>query len=103
MAFTKWSKSLIDVDISWNTSEVSVTCCMTSLCEVGEEESQLRTLQLRGSAVSYESIKCLLRSCPKLESIDLQSCRGLPRGIKRSYSGQDFYTLKSEVFEGKYD
>ena len=76
---------------------------MKSLCEVGEQESQLRTLQLRGSAVSYESIKCLFKSCPKLESIDLQSCRGLPRGIKRTYSGTELSALRAEVLEGKYD
>ncbi|XP_054166310.1 F-box/LRR-repeat protein 6-like [Oppia nitens] len=103
MVFTKWNRSLIDVDLSWNTSEDSVTSCIKLLCEVGKEESQLRTLQLRGSAVSYECIKILFKSCPKLESLDLQSCRGLPRGIKRSYSGEELILLKNEVLEGKYD
>lgn len=99
----QWNKSLIDVDISWNTSEESVNSCMKSLCEVGPEESQLRSLQLRGSAVSYESIKSIFKCCPKLESIDMQSCRGLPRGIKREYSGQELVILRDEVLGGKYD
>ncbi len=67
------------------------------------EDSQLRTIQLRGSAVSYESLKSLVKSCAKLESIDLQSCRGLPRGIKRCYSGQEFINLRNEIIDGKYD
>jgi len=90
------------VDLSWNVCEDSVSGCLKSLCEV-DEDSQLRTIQLRGSAVSYESLKALLKSCTKLESIDLQSCRGLPRGIKRSYAGQEFINLRSEIMDGKYD
>ena len=101
--FDQWNKSLIDVDISWNTNEQSVNSCVKSLCEVGPEESQLRSLQLRGSAVSYDSIKEIFKCCPKLETIDLQSCRGLPRGIKREYTGEELSVLADEVLRGKYD
>ena len=76
--------------------------CLKSLCEAGHD-SQLRSIQLRGSAVPYDELKRLLESCQKLESIDLQSCRGLPRGIKRTFSGHEFISLREEVMMGKYD
>jgi F-box/leucine-rich repeat protein 6 len=79
-----------------------VSIHVSKLCEVGED-SQLRTIQLRGSAVSYKSLKSLVKSCAKLKSIDLQSCRGLPRGIKRCYLEQEFINLRNEIIEGKYD
>lgn len=37
--------------------------------------------------MSLDPIKAVLAKCPKLHSINLQSCRALPRGIKRLYSG----------------
>lgn len=40
-----------------------------------------------GSSVSLEPIKTVLSKCPNVRSINLQSCRALPRGIKRYYSG----------------
>lgn len=36
-------------------------------------------------------------------SIDLQSCRGLPRGIKRAFEGDDFIKFCEDVKNGHYD
>lgn len=66
-------------------------------------ESPLRSIQLRGSAISFESLRDLLLNCPLLNSIDLQSCRSLPRGIKRAYFGDDFIQLRSDLLQGKFD
>lgn len=93
---------MIDIDLSWNVSDESVTSCLEALCSANEE-SQLRSIQLRGSAVQFESVKKLLQSCPNLETIDLQSCRGLPRGIKRAYAASEFFKLKEEIIDGRYD
>lgn len=44
-------------------------------------------LNLCGSAVSVEAVKEILDNCKNLNSINLSSCRGLPRGIKRLLQG----------------
>lgn len=45
-------------------------------------------LNLCGSAVSVEAVKEVLKNCKALNSINLSSCRGLPRGIKRLLQGE---------------
>lgn len=37
--------------------------------------------------MSLEAVKKILTSCPRLSSINLSSCRGLPRGVKRLMQG----------------
>lgn len=37
--------------------------------------------------MSLEAVKKILISCPLLSSINLSSCRGLPRGVKRLLQG----------------
>lgn len=59
--------------------------------------SFFRTLNLCGSSVSLDPIKSVLRKCQKLHSINLQSCRALPRGIKRLYSGDAVRELKQSL------
>lgn len=44
-------------------------------------------LNLCGSSVSLEAVKIILTNCPLLTSINLSSCRGLPRGVKRLMQG----------------
>lgn len=90
--------------MSWNKLDRCVNACIGALCEIEDDvASPLRTIQLRGSAVSYEALAQLMHRCPNLASIDLQSCRSLPRGIKRAYADEEFTTLRTEILEGKYD
>ena len=44
-------------------------------------------LDLCGSSVSLEAVQEVLRNCPNLNSINLSSCRSLPRGMKRLLQG----------------
>lgn len=44
-------------------------------------------LDLCGSSVSLEAVQEVLAQCPKLNSINLASCRSLPRGMKRLLQG----------------
>lgn len=44
-------------------------------------------LDLCGSSVSLEAVKEVLENCPNLNSINLASCRSLPRGMKRLLQG----------------
>lgn len=46
-----------------------------------------RHLNLCGSSVSEEAVKEILANCKDLLSINLASCRGLPRGVKRLMQG----------------
>lgn len=56
-----------------------------------------RTLNLCGSSVSLDPVKAVLMKCPKLNSINLQSCRALPRGIKRLYTGSTIEELRQSL------
>lgn len=44
-------------------------------------------MNLCGSSVSLEAVKEVLSNCRYLNSINLSSCRGLPRGVKRLMQG----------------
>lgn len=37
--------------------------------------------------MSLEAVKDILENCPSMNSINLSSCRGLPRGVKRLLQG----------------
>lgn len=50
-----------------------------------------------GSSVSLNPVKAVLMKCPNLHSINLQSCRALPRGIKRLYTGEAVAELKQSL------
>lgn len=56
-----------------------------------------RTINLCGSSVSLEPVKAILKKCPHLHSINLQSCRALPRGIKRLYTGSAVAELRQSL------
>lgn len=99
--FEQWGHSLVDVDLSFNKSDSCVNACVRAICEVDSEEPPLRAIQLRGSAVSFEMVQRLVTRCGRLESIDLQSCRSLPRGIKREFKGEDFKQFRTDLLNGK--
>lgn len=50
---------------------------------------QYSHLNLCGSSVSLEAVKEILANCRYLNSINLSSCRGLPRGVKRLMQGSN--------------
>ncbi|PNF25407.1 F-box/LRR-repeat protein 6 [Cryptotermes secundus] len=95
----KWSHSLIEVDLAWSTATESLDLAVTALAEQGTE-SPLRVLNLCGSSVSLSPVKAVLLRCPLLVSLNLSSCRALPRGMKRLYEGSDVTELRS-TFEEK--
>ncbi|XP_059482091.1 F-box/LRR-repeat protein 6 isoform X2 [Neocloeon triangulifer] len=98
----KWSHSLIVLDLAWSTATEAVDQAVSALAEKGEE-SPLRSLNLLGSSVSFGPVKEVLLRCPQLSSLNLSSCRGLPRGIKRNYEGRDLDLLRQNVAAGKFD
>lgn len=56
-----------------------------------------RKMDLTGSSVSLEPVKAVLNNCSRLSSLNLASCRGLPRGIKRLYKGHSLTELRSQL------
>nr|CAH7713714.1 unnamed protein product [Callosobruchus chinensis] len=87
LVLQKWAHSLIEVDLAWSTATSALDGAVCALAEKGPE-SKLITLNLCGSSVSLPTVKAVLSKCLKLRSINLQSCRALPRGIKRLYTGK---------------
>lgn len=63
----------------------------------------VRTLDLCGSSVSLEPVKAVLSKCPLLSSINLSSCRALPRGMKRLYHGLPLVQLRSSMLNPQTD
>lgn len=55
-----------------------------------------RILNLCGSSVSLEPVKAVLLNCLNLFSLNLASCRALPRGMKRHYEGIELVELRSQ-------
>ncbi|XP_049821384.1 F-box/LRR-repeat protein 6 isoform X2 [Aethina tumida] len=94
----KWSHSLLEVDLAWSTATKSLDAAVMALAEKGPE-SKLRIINLCGSSVSLEPVKAILTKCPNLHSINLQSCRALPRGIKRLYTGSAVADLRDSLLD----
>lgn len=54
-----------------------------------------------GSSVALEPVKKVLLRCQQLESLNLSSCRALPRGMKRLYTGRELQLLKDSFDPNK--
>ncbi|XP_021186681.3 uncharacterized protein LOC110373642 [Helicoverpa armigera] len=91
----KWSHSLLELDLSWASAARVLDDAVSALAD--SPDSKLRILNLCGSSVSLEPIKKVLLKCPHIESINLSSCRALPRGMKRLYTGKEIQDLKDSL------
>ncbi|KAL4706879.1 hypothetical protein ACJJTC_010113 [Scirpophaga incertulas] len=91
----KWSHSLIELDLSWASASRVLDDAVSALAD--SPNSKLRILNLCGSSVSLEPVKKVLLRCPHIESINLSSCRALPRGMKRLYTGKELQDLKDSL------
>ncbi|CAG9575751.1 unnamed protein product [Danaus chrysippus] len=91
----KWSHSLLELDLSWASAAKVLHDAVCALADA--PSSKLRILNLCGSSVSFEAVKKVLLKCPHLESLNLSSCRALPRGMKRLYTGKELQDLKDSL------
>lgn len=89
------------MDISHNNNQESLNLALETLAY--DENETLRVLTLKGSSPSFDQIKKILSKCPNLYSLDLQSCRTLPRGTKRVFNREDLLKFKTDVMNGRYD
>lgn len=95
----KWSHSLIELDLSWASAARVLDDAVAALADT--PNSKLRILNLCGSSVSLEPVKKVLLKCPHIESLNLSSCRALPRGMKRLYVGKELQDLKDSFNPAK--
>ncbi|KAM3966600.1 F-box and leucine-rich repeat protein 6 [Aphomia sociella] len=91
----KWSHSLIELDLSWASAKQVLDAAVSALAD--SPDSKLRILNLCGSSVSWDAVKKVLLRCRLVESINLSSCRALPRGMKRLFSGKELQDLKDSL------
>lgn len=92
---------LTELDISLTIGERTINNAVNELAEV--EEHRIRKLNLCSTSVSLKPLTRLLKACHTLEHLNLASCRGLPRGIKRLYSNREaIVQLRNDILSGKF-
>lgn len=93
--------NLTELDISLTTGERTINNAVAELAD--SDNPVLRKLNLCSTAVSLKPLTRLLKNCYTLEHLNLASCRGLPRGIKRLYSHRDaIVQLRNDILDGKF-
>lgn len=87
----KWCHSLRELDLSgqgFNEKDLEQALAAFSGPSRGSQPA-LCSLNLRGTRVTPSTVSSVISSCPSLQYLNLESCRCLPRGLKRVYRGPD--------------
>ncbi|XP_037820900.1 F-box/LRR-repeat protein 6 [Lucilia sericata] len=95
---SKWAHSLIELDLAWANVQLPLDNALRALADKGAE-SRLAHLNLCGSSVSEDAVKEILANCPLMSTLNLSSCRGLPRGVKRQMQGPQELNELREVLK----
>lgn len=82
--FSKWAHSLEVLSFIKISCTDTVKECLQTFIELGEMV-KLREIDLQSSEVVLEDLRAFVKSSPSLSSINLSSCRSLPRGCKGLY------------------
>ncbi|XP_074655371.1 F-box/LRR-repeat protein 6-like [Tubulanus polymorphus] len=95
----KWHHSLLELDLAWNVYPgMSLDIAIQKLSVMSTEQPvALERLNLSGTSIDCHRIRSLLLTCPNLKELNLQSCRGLPRGMKRLYEGDKLTELIDNI------
>lgn len=84
----KWCHSLRELDVSGQgfieKDLEQALAAFSAPTSVGPQPA-LCYLNLRGTRVNPSTVSSVIRSCPGLRYLNLESCRCLPRGLKRVY------------------
>ncbi|KAM9824040.1 F-box/LRR-repeat protein 6 [Neosynchiropus ocellatus] len=82
----KWRQTLKELDIeNLRFSETELEDALHQLTIT----KQLQSLNLSGTRVTLETLRNFVSQMTNLHYLNLTSCRNLPRGVKRSYQGQE--------------
>ena len=90
----------------WFTSQVSsfILLVASLMCIQHNVLTFSRILDLCGSSVSFAPVRQVLCHCTRLRTLNLSSCRALPRGIKRLYDGvTQLSSLRAAIQAGRFD
>ncbi|XP_058421213.1 F-box/LRR-repeat protein 6 isoform X6 [Diceros bicornis minor] len=87
----KWCHTLRELDLSGQGfSEKDLDQALAAFSGIpGGSHPALCSLNLRGTRVTASSVSSVISSCPGLLYLNLESCRCLPRGLKRAYRGPE--------------
>ncbi|XP_042829451.1 F-box/LRR-repeat protein 6 isoform X3 [Panthera tigris] len=87
----KWCHALRELDLSGQGfSEKDLEQALAAFSVTpGASHPALCSLNLRGTRVTPSTVSSVISSCPGLLYLNLESCRCLPRGLKRAYRGQE--------------
>ncbi|XP_032324184.1 F-box/LRR-repeat protein 6 isoform X5 [Camelus ferus] len=85
----KWCHTLQELDLSGQGfSEKDLEQALAAFSGTPEgSHPALCSLNLRGTQVTPSTVSSVISSCPGLLYLNLESCRCLPRGLKRAYRG----------------
>ncbi|CAB4055615.1 FBXL6 [Lepeophtheirus salmonis] len=98
----KWADKLVEMDVSNTPGERAVNYTVEAFVEA--DKTNIRKLNLSCTAVSLKPLTRLLKNCPSIEYLNLSSCRGLARGMKRLYQTRpDIIKLRTEIIDGKFN
>jgi len=97
---SKWRK-LKELDASGTSGSRTVNMAIEALLD--SDEPCIRRLNFSNTQVGLKPLTKLLSKCPTIEYLNLSSCRGLQKPIKRLHSNREaVLALKADIDEGKY-
>ncbi|XP_013001233.1 F-box/LRR-repeat protein 6 isoform X2 [Cavia porcellus] len=87
----KWYHTLRELDLSGQGfSEKDLEQALAAFSGIpGGSHPALCSLNLRATRVTPNTVSSVISSCPGLLYLNLESCRCLPRGLKRAYRGME--------------
>jgi len=97
MLASKWQHSLVELDVSWPVNSGAALDVAIRRLASCSATSKLEVLDLRGTQISLGSVQSALQGCPVLRNLNLSSCRGLPRGMKREYANEYLDDLRKNI------
>ncbi|CAH1272219.1 FBXL6 [Branchiostoma lanceolatum] len=93
----KCQHSLVEVDLSWNVYvDTNLDRTLKKLSS-SRNTSQLKVLNLSGTCVTADMVRSVLEGCPHLTSLNLTSCRALPRGMKQLFGEEAIAELRTNA------
>lgn len=92
----KWSHSLEVLSLVKVNCDKTVDKCLRALIDQGRI-CKIRELDLSASQVKQEVLKKFIETVKTLETVNLSSCRSLPRGCKAVYSKRDKNALSMKL------
>ena len=99
----KWAKCLKELDVSGTSGARTINNAFEALIDAAPD-TVIKKLNICSTSASIKPLTRLLKWCPTIEYLNLSSCRGLPRGMKRLYANKEaVLQLKSDILDGKFN